>query len=93
MILPDYCDTNNCMVNNPDNYPNLCTACILLTVEKMKNMPEEQKNEIFYTFKDAVTSGAYDDFIDDCCKEGNMTLEEYKDLEDEIWNEILMEER
>ena len=90
-LIPDSCDVEDCMAHNPDKYPNLCSSCVILTLENIKNMPEERKNELFFTFKDHIDTGDFDGFIEDCCKEGKMSREEYEEIENEIWNEILKE--
>ena len=92
-LLPDHCDVEGCMVNNPDNFPAVCTDCIMLTMENIKDLPEEYKGELFFTYKSAIESGEYDSFIGKCCEEGSLTKEEYEEIETEIWNDILMENR
>ena len=91
--LPDDCIDENCCVNNPDMFPVLCPTCTILMVEGLKELPGEKKSEIFFAFKAALSDGKFDEFIDECCEEGNISREEYREIEDEIWNEILMEDR
>lgn len=88
-LLPTHCESENCMINNPDNYPLLCTSCIFKAFSIMRDLPADEKTELFFSFKEAMGSGEYDEYIKKCCRDEGMSLEEYQEIEDEIWNDLL----
>jgi len=89
-LLPDYCDVEGCMVNSMDNFPILCSNCIALTLDNIKELPEDTKGELFFAYKSAIASGEYNDIMNSCLDDGDLTKEEYEDIENEIWNDILL---
>ena len=89
LFTPDECDVEGCMINDPSNFPEICEKCIIKTIENIKNLPNEDKTELFHLFKDATSRGDYDNYVDGCCETDNITREEYREIEEDIWNEIL----
>ena len=84
-ILPDHCNVETCMVYSVENFPILCTSCVAATLDNIKDLPSEHKNELFFTYQHVMESGDYDHFIEDCCEEGDMSQEDYKEIEKETY--------
>jgi len=93
-LMPDHCDDESCMVNNEDNYPNLCIECTIEAMNNLKSLDPDDKIELFYLFKEFNwdEDADIDKLRKECIEEGGMTPEEYERIETEVWNTILREE-